>query len=346
MAFVCGREWKAAQLRQRVGHMDQLAGIKAVEGADGLERGNRILEVWTGSGLTFQIQADRGMDITACRFRDVALGWLSPVRETHPSHFEPAGLGWLRTFAGGLLATCGLDQFGSPSRDGDEDLGLHGRISNLPARSVGHRAYWEGDVYRLEVCGEVRQARLFGENLVLRRTIAAELGSSTIRIKDVVSNEGFSPYPHMILYHFNIGFPMLSEEAHLHIEADLSEPRDAEAATGFANWSRFQPPIAGYSEQVFHHMPTASETGECRIELSNPAVGLGLRWTYAQTSLPHLFQWKMMGQGAYVLGIEPANSSGIMGRAAARQSGDLPSLEPGESRTYEITLEVVELTRR
>ena len=195
------------------------------------------------------------MDISACRFRDVALGWLSPVRETHPAHYEPAGLGWLRTFGGGLVATCGLDQFGAPSRDGDEDLGLHGRISNLPARGVGYRAYWEGEAYRLEVFGEVRQARLFGENLVLRRTISAELGSSMIRLKDVVSNEGFSPHPHMILYHFNIGFPMLTEDAQLHIDADLSEPRDAAAAAGFADWSRFQAPTPGYSEQVFHHKP-------------------------------------------------------------------------------------------
>jgi hypothetical protein len=320
--------------------MDQLAGIKALEGADGLERGSRILDVWTGSGLTFQVQADRAMDITACHFRGIALNWLSPVREVHPSYYEPAGLGWLRTFGGGLLATCGLDQFGTPSRDDGEALGLHGRISNTPARNVGYRAAWEGAEYVLEVSGEVRQARLFGENLVLRRMIRTSLGSSTIRIQDVVTNEGFAPHPHMILYHFNIGFPMLSEQARLDIAADLSEPRDETAAAGLAYWPTFQAPTPGFSEQVFHHMPSAGDDGQCCIELSNPSIGLRLRWTYPQASLPHLFQWKMMGEGAYVLGVEPANSGGIMGRAAARDAGDLPSLEPGESATYDICLEV------
>ena len=60
--------------------------------------------------------------------------------------------------------------------------------------------------------------------------------------------------------------------------------------------------------------------------------------------LPHLFQWKMMGEGAYVLGIEPANSSGINGRAAARQSGDLAYLAPGQSVTYDIAFEIFELS--
>ena len=132
---------------------------------------------------------------------------------------------------------------------------------------------------------------------------------------------------------------MLSKEAQLHIDADLSEPRDAEAAAGFAAWSRFQPPTPGYSEQVFHHKPSAGINGECCIELSNPAVGLGLRWTYAQSSLPHLFQWKMMGEGAYVLGIEPANCR-VGGRAVERERGALVELEPGGSREYRLAVEV------
>jgi hypothetical protein len=314
-----------------------------MEGADGLERGNRILEIWTGSGLSFQIQAERAMDIAACRYRDVALSWLSPVREAHPSYYEPTGLGWLRTFGGGLLATCGLDQFGAPSQDGDDALGLHGRVSNTPARNVSCRSYWQADDYILEVSGEVRQARLFAENLVLRRTVSTSLGSRSIRISDVVTNEGFTPHPHMILYHFNIGFPMLSEEAQLIVKTDLSEPRDDDARGGFAAWPRFEAPTPGYSEQVFHHLPSADENGMCHVELANPALGMCLRWSYAASALPHLFQWKMMGEGAYVLGVEPANCGGIFGRSAAREGRDLPVLEAGESASYEIHLEMVEL---
>jgi hypothetical protein len=342
MASLYGRHWSRQEILQRVGHMDQVAGIKLFEAADGLGRGCRMLQVWTGSGLDFTVTADRALDISTCLFKGIPLAWASSVGVVHPAHYEPEGLGWLRSFPGGLLATCGLDQFGAPSSDAGEALGLHGRAGNLPARYVGYRTYWTEDDYELEITGEVRQTRVFGENLVLRRQISTQLGSNRIRIADVVTNEGFSSQPHMILYHFNLGFPLVTQDARLHLDAEQTIPRDEDAAAGLADWSRFQPPTAGYREQVFRHVPTADEEGQVHVELENPTLGIGLRWSYDRTSLPHLFQWKMMGQGTYVLGIEPANSSGVEGRAIARQRGDLPHLEPGESRRYTLAVEVIE----
>lgn len=111
---------------------------------------------------------------------------------------------------------------------------------------------------------------------------------------------------------------------------------------GLADWMRFQPPTRGYREQVFHHAPVADADGRVQVCLENAALGLGLRWTNDRASLPHLFQWKVMGQGLYVLGVEPANSSGMQGRAAARQSGNLPCLAPGEIRRYALEIEAVE----
>jgi hypothetical protein len=180
---------------------------------------------------------------------------------------------------------------------------------------------------------------------VLRRRISTRLGSRKIRIEDVVTNEGFAPQPHMILYHFNLGFPLVSEDARLHLEAEQTVPRDADAEVGLADWRSFQSPTAGYREQVFRHVPVADDEGKARVELENPSLGLGLQWCYDRASLPHLFQWKMMGEGTYVLGLEPGNSSGIQGRAAARESGDLPHLAPGESRSYALEVEVIEYSR-
>ena len=64
---------------------------------------------------------------------------------------------------------------------------------------------------------------------------------------------------------------------------------------------------------------------------------LTLSWSTHQ--LPKLVQWKMAGAGVHVLGIEPANCY-VEGRAAERELGTLESLEPGESRKYELALEV------
>ena len=49
----------------------------------------------------------------------------------------------------------------------------------------------------------------------------------------------------------------------------------------------------------------------------------------------------MMGEGAYVVGVEPANCNGLGGRAATRDLGQLLMLEPGESRDYYIDVEVI-----
>jgi hypothetical protein len=146
----------------------------------------------------------------------------------------------------------------------------------------------------------------------------------------------------MILYHFNLGFPLVSEDSRLHLEAEATVPRDADAEVGLAEWDKLQPPTAGYREQVFRHVLAADEGGKVHVELKNPALGIGLRWTYDKASLPHLFQWKMMGEGTYVLGIEPGNCSGVEGRAIARQRDNLPHLEPGESRNYTLEVKVIE----
>lgn len=342
MITLYNQRWGREDLRRYVGKLGQIAGVRLLEGADGAERGARVLQVWTGSGLCFDVLADRCLDIAACHYRGVPLAWLSPAGAPHPAYYEPAGMGWLRSFQGGLFATCGLDQFGAPAEDAGEQFGLHGRAASLPASALSYRADWQGDDYLLEVSGEVRQARIFGENLLLRRRISARLGSSQIQIEDTVTNEGFAPQPHMLLYHFNLGFPLLSEHAQLRLDAQATLARDADAQAGLADWQRFSGPVAGYREQVFRHAPQPDSAGRVRVELANPALGLGLRLSYAHAELPHLFQWKMLGEGTYVLGLEPANSSGIGGRAAARQSGDLPVLEPGERRSYTLDVEVFE----
>lgn len=332
--------WTKDELRQYVGHLDQLAGIQFVETVDGLARGSRMFHVWTGSGLSFDVVAERALDIAACRYKGFPLAWVSPVGGVHPAFYESDGLGWLRSFGGGLLTTCGLNQFGPPNEDDGEELGLHGRISNLPARAVGYSAEWQDEAYVLEVKGEVRQARVFGENLVLRRRISTSLGSNKLRIDDTITNEGFTPHPHMLLYHINLGFPLIGPHTHLNINSSEVLPRDADAQPGLEQWSEFQEPTAGYREQVFRHRPIANENGVVQVEVENQDVDLVLQLSYEQQALPYLVQWKMMGQGTYVLGIEPANCGILQGRSEARKKKDLPILQPGEVRHYWLELAV------
>ncbi|HEY8584744.1 MAG TPA: DUF4432 family protein, partial [Capillimicrobium sp.] len=66
---------------------------------------------------------------------------------------------------------------------------------------------------------------------------------------------------------------------------------------------------------------------------------VGVELAYEEATLPRLFQWRVMGEGHYVVGLEPGNLR-IEGRQAAREAGDLVVLAPGEERrtTLELTL--------
>ena len=336
------KQWSRQELLRHTGSMDQVAGIRLLEAADGMERGSRLMQVWTGSGLTFNILPDRAMDISTCQYKGVSLAWRSAIGDAAPSFYEPNETGWLRTFQGGMLVTCGLDTFGPPAREGSEELGQHGRISNLPAREVSYHAGWEKEDYRLEVRGEVRQAKVFGENILLQRRISTSLGASKIRIEDSVTNEGFNPQPHMIMYHINTGFPLLSEEAHLKLEVVDTLPEDDTSAKGLADWKVFQPPTQNYQEQNFIHTPMLDGKGWSSAELENPGLKLGLRLSYDASTLPYLNEWKMMGEGLYVLALEPMNCNPLGGREAMRARKTLPYLSAGERCNYVLEIEVLE----
>jgi Domain of unknown function (DUF4432) len=62
-----------------------------------------------------------------------------------------------------------------------------------------------------------------------------------------------------------------------------------------------------------------------------------VRVAYKQSEFPHLTVWKMMGEGEYVCGIEPANCK-VLGRAAEREAGRLQHIAPGETRRFSVTL--------
>jgi Domain of unknown function (DUF4432) len=210
-----GRFITARELRRRIGRLDQVADIEPLVLDDGPARGVRALRVGTGSGLSFTILPDRGMDLGAAEHRGVPLAWLLHTGVVAPTFREPEGEGWLRSFNGGLLVTCGLQNVGPPGARDGEALGSHGHISNTPALRVSHEARWDEEGCALEVRGEVREGRVFGANLVLRRTISARAGESRIRIEDIVENQGFEPQPLMLLYHMNLGWPLLDETARL-----------------------------------------------------------------------------------------------------------------------------------
>lgn len=344
MVELYGKQYTRKEILECVGDISQLCYAKPVKLSGGKQAGVDAVLVNNGSGLSFVVLSGRGMGIGNADFKGNSLAWISSTKEVASTYYEPAGQGWFRGFYGGLLTTCGLSYMGAPCEDNGEKLGLHGRVSYIPADNVWVDSKWDGDDYWVWVQGKIRETTVFGENLILTRRISVKLGESKIFIEDTVENLGFEKTEHMILYHFNMGFPLLDKESEFLSPTISYMPRDEESAKGQRDYHKVAAPIAGFEEKVYYHEISSLIGGSTKVALINHKFnngeGLGLYIAYSKKELPNLVQWKMTGQGHYVMGIEPANAW-VGGRDKARKDGSLKFLQPGEKRHYHLELGVL-----
>jgi hypothetical protein len=343
MADIYGRELSKQELMRRVGDISQIAGARQSILESGKARGVRAVDVRTGGGLSFTVLPDRGMDIAWADYKGIAIGFISKTGIVSPEHFIPDGNGFLRSFHAGLLTTCGLTYMGAACVDEGEPLGLHGRASNTPAEDVCITNEWEEDDFVMKVRGKIRESKVFGENITLTREITVKLGENKLVLNDTVENCGFDRQPLMLLYHFNFGYPLLDRSTKLILPEGTAKARDKEAEKGMGSFREFADPVHGYAEQVFYHDFPANN-GEVSVTLFNKDLcgnGLGVNLKYNKKQLPCLMEWKQIGEGDYVVGLEPATWY-PEGRREARRRGELIFMEPGEKKKFEIELGIRE----
>lgn len=328
------------QLRSYVGDFSQLFGIKEFTLTGGKANGLKALDVNNGSGLNFTVLPGRCLDISALSFKGINCSYLSKTGLVAPEYYDGAEAGFLRSFYAGFLTTCGLRNVGPSCFDEGEHFGLHGRISNTPAEEVRAFVEWMDDVPVMKVEGKMREATLFGEYLILHRQIKCAFGDNKIFLKNKVENLGFRDEPLMILFHFNLGYPLLSPEARLYIPTMEPIPRDEEAANGIDTYAQLQYPTKGFKEQVFYHQMQADSNGNTFAALVNDALNLALVIRYNTQQLENFTQWKQMGSGEYVTGLEPGNCW-VGGRAETRRSGLLKFIAPGEIQSFDLVVEIL-----
>ncbi len=340
MAKLYGEELSRREVLRRVGDIAQVAGIRESVLSSGKARGVRALDFRTGGGLSFTVLPGRAMDIAQAEFNGKALAYISQTGVVSPAYYEAPGKGFFRSFFAGLLTTCGMAHMGVPDVDEGEALGLHGRISNTDAQEVCVRGEWQGDDYVMRASGVTREASFFGENIALTRTIEARLGENTIWIHDEAENLGFKRQPLMVLYHFNFGYPLVSEHSRFVTSPGEVKARNPHSEKGLADCRRFQPPTPGYAEELFEYDLAPDAQGCYYAGIVNDAAGLGVKLRLNKSQLPKVGEWKQMGEGEYVAGIEPLLGP-IDGRSVARANGTLSYLEPLEKRCFDIELSVL-----
>jgi hypothetical protein len=277
------------------------------------------------------------MNIDSCSYKGVPICWKTGAGAANPGLYDPQLNGWLRSFNGGLLVTCGLSQIGNACVDDGVSYGLHGRISNSPAEVVTVRGEWVDNRYCLIFIGTVRESMALGQRFVLQRKIISWLDDSQIEVEDTITNESWYDFPLLVSYHMNFGYPFITEDAKVQfINHTASEYyNEASYERGFEGINGCDKPTHEFSEQIYLQKLEA-ENGFRTFIVSNQIEesDLSVKVSYSE-NLNYLIHWRQFGEGDYVLGFEPANTT-IRGRANEKINDNVVMLKAQESVRYNL----------
>lgn len=315
-----------------IGHSTQISGVEEHRLIGGKGDGMRLYLVNNGKGMELTVLPDRNGDISRLRCNGVNLSYMSPCGYVAPAYYNAAGSNWLSSFTAGFLTTCGLQAVGSPCVDEGEELPLHGSIANTPCE----RSYFEEDGEKIHLHFLTKDEVIFGRKLTLHRMINVSKLTNKFTITDEIENTGDRIEPVEILYHMNMGYPLLDEDSIVTIPAHEVLPRDDHAAEDIENWMHMEKPTKGYQERCYYHK---FADGKGFAGIFQPKLDMGVEISFNAEELDGFVEWKMMGIRDYVLGLECGNCYPD-GRDVMRKTGMLKFLEPGMRKNYHVTIEV------
>lgn len=300
-----------------------------------------VVEIDTGA-VRLMVLPTRGMSIWQMESAGVRFGWNSPVSgPVHPSRVpvcEPSGLGWLDGFDE-LVVRCGLESNGAPEHDetGKLTYPLHGCIGNLAADSLSIE--FDEATGRLELIGEVKESRLFFKNFTLRSRVRVHAASALVELLDDVTNELSRPATMQLLYHINVGQPVLGEGATLEIPLDELAPKDELSASEIEKWNQYGGPETGYAERVYFAKPRADESNQCVSLLRSADGEQGLSVSFNVKGLPRFVLWKNTAdlRDGYVTGLEPATNL-PNGRSYEEKQGRVVEIGSEETASFRVSL--------
>lgn len=278
----------------------------------GLSDGVDLLTINNGP-LAIKLLPTRGMGVWDMTYDGVRIGWQSPVPgPVHPCYVnlaDPSGLGWLDGFDE-LLVRCGLESNGAPEfySNGQLRWPVHGRIANLPARTVD--VEFDPHEQALSVTGIVDEVRFHFAKLRLTATLTTKIGQKGFALRDVVENRSEAPAEAQLLYHVNIGLPLLDAGSKLLAPVREIAPRDAFSAKTVETWNQVEPPGTSLTETAYYFEMYPADEPLSAVMLHDQAAARGVRLAYDAQTLPCFTFWKnpRAVSDGYVVGLEPASN--------------------------------------
>ena len=299
----------------KISNLAQIASLRRYTVNDGRGKGLDVIDIDNGK-IRFLLNVTKALDIMQLYHEGMNVSFLSK------NAFTAREIPFLKRFEGGMLYTCGLDSAGA--RPGFE---IHGSFHNTNAEIL--RA--ECTETEIVVEAVIVDSALFGQNLAVRRKISTAVGSETLTLVDTVTNNGYTPAEYSVLYHINVGYPMLDEGAKIIADVRSTTPTTDFAKEGVDSCLEMTDCVVDIDERCYYH-----DLAKPEVSLVNEKLGKRFDLVYSQDTLPCFLEWKSMRSGDYALGLEPCTSK--VG----------PALEPkplgaGESATLSFSISVKNL---
>lgn len=271
----------------RISNPVQIASVRRYTITEGREAGLSVIDCDNGK-IRFLVNASKACDIMQLYHEGQNMSFISK------NAFTKREIPFLRRFEGGMVYTCGLDSVG-----GREGYELHGSFHNTPAEVV--RAERTDEEIVIEA--NIRDTSLFGKNLVLRRKISSKIGSDSVKIEDALINLGYKDEEYCLLYHINVGYPMLDDGGKILADVDEVISRTEWSKKHEASILKTSMPVDNGEEFCYFVRLRKPE-----VSLVNERIGKTFTVSYSNDTLPHFVEWKSMVSGDYALGLEPCTT--------------------------------------
>ena len=272
----------------KISNMAQISYVRRYLLTDGKEAGVKVVELNNGI-IRLMLNESKALDLMQLWHEGCNISFVTK------NGFSTDSGNFLSRFEGGMIYTCGLDSVG-----GREGFELHGSLHNHPAKIVRAECDKEGNI---TVVGVIEVTALFGAKLILTRTVHLAASSSEVEISDSLYNGAFTAQDYCLLYHINVGYPMLDEGVKVKIDAEKIEGRNAVAKSRLASRDVMSGDIP-CDEESCYFIKTAAPVAE----VINEKLGKVFRLEYSKDTLPCFVQWNSFASGDYALGLEPATT--------------------------------------
>jgi hypothetical protein len=159
-------------------------------------------------------------------------------------------------------------------------------------------------------------------------------------LKDIIKNEGIYDHHLMLLYHINLGYPLLDADSRVIINSKKVTTTEG-APSPDNDYRSCHAPVKRAVQRGYSHDLAADGKGIARAALVNDRIGLGLALSYEKNRLPKFNQRKMLSTGEYVMGLEPGTCRPIS-REEAERRGEALVIHSREEYETGITFTVLD----